>query len=231
MDALSIPQKRFYAYLITNKISGKKYVGITGRTIEIRWRQHVNNAYRGDTSQRALYKAIVKYGVEAFIVEHVASGFSWQSLCEIEQKLILQYATYGTKGYNLTKGGEGSQGRPISEKLKKYLKDRTFSQETREKLRSSKIGFKHTLESRAKISAVQKGRKQSKSSIEKRSAALRGRKRSIEFCVHMKTARVGYKHSAEVRDKMSSMQVGKRKGVSQTLEHIEKRIASRLANK
>ena len=37
-----------FIYLITNKLTGKHYVGRTTRTIEVRWKEHIKCMNSGD---------------------------------------------------------------------------------------------------------------------------------------------------------------------------------------
>lgn len=53
-------------YLITNKLDDKKYVGKTERSLDVRWKQHVNCSKYG--SSLYVHRAMRKYGVEAFNV-------------------------------------------------------------------------------------------------------------------------------------------------------------------
>lgn len=52
-----------YLYLIKNSVNSKVYVGITTRTLAIRWTEHLLKAHKG---KEKLYKAMRKYGVAQF---------------------------------------------------------------------------------------------------------------------------------------------------------------------
>ena len=54
-----------YIYKIVNKINNKVYIGQTTRTIDIRWKQHLNNINHVDTH---LYRAMKNYGPENFSI-------------------------------------------------------------------------------------------------------------------------------------------------------------------
>ena len=58
-----------YIYKITNTINGKMYIGKTELTIEKRFQQHCKDSQRDKMSNRPLYKAMRKYGVEFFSIE------------------------------------------------------------------------------------------------------------------------------------------------------------------
>jgi group I intron endonuclease len=97
------------AYLITNTMNGKQYIGITKGSLNRRFKAHLNTAKKADDNI-ALYNAIRKYGVDAFTVEQIASSFSRKDLCALEVQLIAQYKTKAPNGYNLTDGGDGLSG-------------------------------------------------------------------------------------------------------------------------
>lgn len=92
-----------FIYKITNKINNKAYIGLTLRTIEIRWSEHKRSINTLDTP---LYRAIKKYGIENFEVEEIEE-ISEDVVQEREKYWIQYYGTYGN-GYNATLGGEGT---------------------------------------------------------------------------------------------------------------------------
>jgi len=50
----------FHAYLITCVTTGKRYVGITSRSVERRWREHVHEAAR-EIPRMAIGRAIAEH--------------------------------------------------------------------------------------------------------------------------------------------------------------------------
>lgn len=101
-----------YVYMITNKINHKKYIGITQRTIEERWEEHIHMAYclNHKDSKSLFKKAIRKYGKDAWIVEELDTASSIEELKEKEIYWIAKLKTYAFDedgwGYNSTKGGD-----------------------------------------------------------------------------------------------------------------------------
>ncbi len=154
-------------YLITNKESGKKYVGKTVQPLEIRWGGHVGSARRGDNGM-LVCRAIKKHGVEAF--EHaVLEECAEAQLGEREKHWIAELKTHVSQGgYNLTLGGDGG------------LPGYKFSDESREKIRQKALGRKHTPETKAKMRAAKLGKKQKPEHVAKRVAAHLGKKRTPE---------------------------------------------------
>jgi group I intron endonuclease len=100
-------------YKITNKINGKSYIGLTTREFKDRWREHVVFAKSSDLP---LYRAIRKYGFEAFSSEILADSEDNEELQKLEIHFIEYFNTFGDNGYNLTRGGEGSRRLIISDK-------------------------------------------------------------------------------------------------------------------
>lgn len=150
-------------YCITNSVNGKQYIGQTKRSVESRWKQHVNVHTK---SSYYLYRAMQKYGVDKFSVQEIVSGISNQKeLDNMERKLILEYGTFGN-GYNLTSGGEGGYLRSASS-IAKVSGANNYM-----------FGKTHSDEVKKRISEKATGRKLSKETIEKISRSLIGNKYS-----------------------------------------------------
>lgn len=112
--------------------NGKKYIGITSRRPKARWGNGKN--YHKET-QSAMYHAIQKYGWEN--VEHkiLYTDLTHDEACQKEQELIALYKTncckYGKKyGYNMTDGGEGVSGHPVSEKRRQWQRELCLSKDS-----------------------------------------------------------------------------------------------------
>lgn len=131
--------------------NGKAYIGITSRTAESRFAEHVSDGQRVRYAHLPIYRALNKYGVTSVHLETLATVDDWQDLCALERKAIAEHGTRSPRGYNATDRGEGQLGR-------------------------KRIGFRHTQESRAKMSAVRKGKPLPAAHRENVVAALWGRK-------------------------------------------------------
>lgn len=94
-----------YIYKITNNVNQKVYIGKTTKSIEERWKEHQQDAYRIRNEKRPLYDAIKKYGIENFSIELIEE-------CDIavlsnrEIYWIEEYHSFSS-GYNATLGGDG----------------------------------------------------------------------------------------------------------------------------
>lgn len=112
-------------YKITNKINNHSYIGLSTH-IEDRWNYHKNPYNWKRESNKTLYKAIIKYGIDNFQFE-VLEECSPEQLDEKEKYYIELYDTY-YNGYNMTSGGENNQGdsHPRHKLTKKDVEDIRF---------------------------------------------------------------------------------------------------------
>ena len=92
-----------YIYQITNDINGKIYIGKTERTVEERFKEHCQDAFRRNFEKRPLYAAIRKYGASHFHVETLeeTDNPEEREIYWIEVKRSFK------NGYNATLGGDG----------------------------------------------------------------------------------------------------------------------------
>ena len=95
-----------YIYCITNLINNKRYVGKTTQLIEERFREHCKDSQKERCEKRPLYDAMNKYGIENFKVECLEEIDDPAILSEREIYWINELQTYGSNGYNASKGGE-----------------------------------------------------------------------------------------------------------------------------
>jgi group I intron endonuclease len=97
-------------YLITNKDNGKKYVGLTLKTIAKRWKEHCWWAFnKPKKDNRVLSCALRKYGAELFLIEKIDSAATLNEANQKEKEWIAKLKTFG-EGYNMTEGGDGIVG-------------------------------------------------------------------------------------------------------------------------
>lgn len=91
-----------FIYKISFKTTPKVYIGQTGRTIEIRFAEHVYDAFHG--SELLIHRAIRKYGIENCHLDLVEET---DEPLEREKFWIAFYDSFNN-GYNMTIGGEGT---------------------------------------------------------------------------------------------------------------------------
>jgi hypothetical protein len=102
--------------------NGKHYIGLTTTSLEKRTKQHKNAANRGNAY--LVCKAIRKYGmVDTLELLEVDTADTIEELCEKEIKYITEYDSYyrNGKGYNMTYGGEGTNGHVCTEEVKQKI--------------------------------------------------------------------------------------------------------------
>lgn len=97
----------FCVYLVTNLVTGKRYVGKAADPAK-RWEAHKKSAH--DTRRFALGNAIRKYGSAAFLFEVLEWFETEDEAFSGERLAIVKYSTRAPLGYNLTDGGEGASG-------------------------------------------------------------------------------------------------------------------------
>jgi hypothetical protein len=112
--------------------NGKHYIGLTTTSLEQRTKEHKCCAKNGDT--KCLYNALRKYDMlDTFDLIEIDTADTLEELCEKEIGYIIEYNSYymNENGYNMTYGGDGTNGyvfteednRKNSERLKKYYQE------------------------------------------------------------------------------------------------------------
>lgn len=87
--------------MLTNSITGDKYVGQTTQSLEKRIYSHVN-----EKRNRHISNAIRKYGIENFKIEVLCSCFDKESLNSAEVYFVQKMECLFPTGYNHRAGGE-----------------------------------------------------------------------------------------------------------------------------
>jgi translation elongation factor EF-G len=129
-------------YCITNTVNGKKYIGMTGRTLEERWKSHCSCAKNG--SKFRFHSAIRKYGEESFKKEVLFSNLNIELCRTIEEETIKEYNTM-FNGYNAKPGGCGGWIVP-DEKYDDWIKKISYNSTTEKNSRWSGYSDEFILE-------------------------------------------------------------------------------------
>lgn len=119
-----------YIYAITNLVNNKQYVGKTSLTLEQRWRRHIQDSQRDKISNRPLYRAFHKYGIDNFRIEELEQCEEDEA-SDREQFWIKELNTYAV-GYNATLGGEG-RAKNDYEKIFEYWQEGHSSKDVQQK--------------------------------------------------------------------------------------------------
>lgn len=113
-------RKIWSLYRITNLVNGKVYIG-QAEDYQHRWADH-RRAVRLNKPTQAVHYAMIKYGLDNFAFEVIASCRTQDDANEIETVLVAQYDSFikSGKGYNATLGGMNA---PKSEAWKQTMRD------------------------------------------------------------------------------------------------------------
>lgn len=164
-------EKKWCVYIHTNKINGKKYVGITSKNPpEKRWGKH-GSRYKDNVY---FWNAIQKYGWDNFKHEVILKNETLDFANKAEKCLIKTYNCRAPHGYNLTDGGDGTPGHILSDESKKKMIESIkmgyelgrkpwnygipMSDEQKEKMRQVSIGRIISEDTRKKLSDIKKGK-------------------------------------------------------------------------
>jgi group I intron endonuclease len=178
--------------------SGKSYIGITMHTALGRFAEHCYEATRDN--DRALKRALRKYGKDSATLETLAISNDWGYLTDIERRAIKVFGTFGHGGYNMTVGGDGSLGyKHTPESLAKMgvthkgkaHHNMPHSEEAKAKMSAARMGIKLSEETKRKIGEASKGNKHclgvkhSEETKKKRLMAIRGKARKTGTSGHV----------------------------------------------
>ena len=201
-------------YKITCRVNGKVYIGITVKSVDLRWRAHCRAARSGRNVGSLLQAAILKYGDAAFEVETLMACATWEQACVAERELIEEFDCF-INGYNATKGGEGTLGfKPSKETralLSKLRRGRPKSEAHKSAISAAKKGVHVKPEHIHKCGNAWRGKKQPEEMIEKRMEKIRGVPLSEEHRKKIGATRVGrplteaekaFRETPEYKEKM-----------------------------
>lgn len=102
--------------------NGKHYIGLTTTSLEQRTKEHRTCAKSVDN--KCLYNAIRKYDmIYTFELTEIDTADTTDELCEKEIGYIIKYNSYymNGRGYNMTHGGEGTNGYVFTEDVKQKI--------------------------------------------------------------------------------------------------------------
>lgn len=144
---MEIYNGEYCVYCHTNKINGKKYIGITKTLPTKRW-----HGGKGYSTQPKFYNAIQKYGWDGFDHEIIASKLTQEEAKNFEI-LLIDKLNCVQNGYNVSLGGDTGNGVEYTKEIREKL-SRRFSGEG-----NPRYGATLTEETKRKISQTLTGRK------------------------------------------------------------------------
>lgn len=221
-------------YCIENKLNNKKYVGITRGSLESRFKAHKRIARYKENKQH-LHKAMVKDGIENFIVYQIDTADSKEQLFEKEKHWIKELDTKNN-GYNETDGGEGTWGwRPSPEKQKLLNeKQREFWKNNPQFREEESKKAKERWSNLTKEQKKKRSEKLSVANIGNKHAKGKTWKLSEETKRKISEAKKGWIMPEEARKKISEARTGEKNplyGKKHSPETIEKMRVAALNRK
>ena len=151
-------------YVITNRVTGKQYVGITTRPSR-RFAEHCNG------SRSLISKSITKYGKENFCYKQLVVG-DWEYISALETRCIEEFNTLVPNGYNLVataskRPGGNTRTTRLGQKnseaqkelVRNYMKNRVISEETLQRMSEAQRGKRHSEETKRQMSISRTGKK------------------------------------------------------------------------
>lgn len=110
MKKESINEYVGYVYKIVNKVNNKVYIGETLKSLNIRFKQHLQYAYYKKYWNFYFYRAIRKYGSENFEIYELYREVNFdrkvlkENILKLEEFYIKEFDSYKS-GYNSNSGG------------------------------------------------------------------------------------------------------------------------------
>lgn len=135
-------------YKLTNKISGKVYIGQTQKKDPMK---RIKGHFRKQKRPNVINKAAMSYGIDNFTIEILISCFDLEYLNEMEIFFIKYYDCRVPNGYNLEGGGHNHRDLHPQTLLKMSLIKKHKCKPTVKK------GTKQSKEHRENLSKVRKG--------------------------------------------------------------------------
>ena len=195
-------EKTFCVYIHTNKINGKRYVGVTSQPPERRWENGKGYTKR----QPHIYNAIKKWGWDNFEHEILITNVSLEHADSLERMLIKAWRLQNPQyGYNAQSGG---------------LINAALSEDIRKKQSEAHIGIKFTEEHKKNLSNARKNRplsEKQKKHLEKIQNLNRGREFTKEHRQNLSEALKGREFSEEHKRNISNGKKGKPQSDAQKL--------------
>ena len=116
-----------YIYKITNRKSGKIYIGKTTQTDPyVRWKEHNASFKQTKGGCPALRDAVHSYGLDSFVFEILIICFD-EDCDRWEKEYIKKFNCMVPNGYNILEGGQGGAG----------FRGKVHNEETKQRLRET----------------------------------------------------------------------------------------------
>ena len=147
-------------YKCTNILTGESYIGYDSNWPSRRTKHLYDYLNEKSKNYKChFYRAIRKYGIENFAWEILYQSWDKEHCLNTMESFFIEEYNSFNKGYNMTKGGEGTLG-------KKSWLGRRHSEETKNKMSLSAKGKIRSKEHSENISKSKKGKKIGPFSVE-----------------------------------------------------------------
>ena len=150
-------------YKVTNSVNSKVYIGQTVNSLAKRKEKHLRDAKSNIDGSIVFYNALKKYRLSNFQWDIIDSAETKEELNKKEIQWIKKLKSHIRSGcgYNMTIGGEGSNGFKHSEKSKRKMsevhKGFKHTEESKRKMSQNRSGIKRTPEMRKRDSEIRMG--------------------------------------------------------------------------
>lgn len=185
-------------YKLTNKITGKSYIGMT-----INFQKRMNNhksLSNKDNPKQHIHRSIKKYGWDNFDKEIIRNDIESKQMLEAAEIFYISFYDTYYNGYNMSKGGENNfgyiYGKEHSEAVKRGLNrveenGKTVAQNSAARtVQYDRSGEKNPFYGKTHTDEVRKR-------IAKNSEKLTGLKKSAEHCKNISKSTKGKPKSEE----------------------------------
>jgi group I intron endonuclease len=195
-------QKIWSLYCITNLINNKVYIG-QAADISKRWSDH-RRAFKLNKPTQAIHFAFIKYGLENFQFEIIATCKGQDNANYLETELVSQYDSYigNNKGYNLTLGGMNAPKSDIWKQSFKEWRDSLSEEEKKAIAKKQSDATIKQIETKGHPAQGHKWTEEQKTQLSETLKALdKSEIYTEEVRQRMSESHIGYKDSDEVKEK------------------------------
>ncbi len=211
-----------YVYRWLNKTNGKSYIG---KGVGYRARHHLSIYKTSDHSPK-FYRALRKYGEDAFVLSYLALGLSDEMALILERAAIQAYDSQNN-GYNVLEGGQGPKHtQETKSKIAAAHKGKKLTGKELERVRALQLGRKHTEETKKQIALSGKGKARSPETRQKISSGLRAYVRTAQHEANLLKANRDPARKVRLSDSLSGDRSPSRKLSSKDIPLIRNRLVS-----
>ena len=178
----------YIIYCLTCNVNGKRYVGQTRTSLDLRMASHMSDSRRVSRKHCVIHGAIAKHGISSFTVEVLADNLAEAEVDEREKYFIATFrSSEKAFGYNRTSGGQKSHtmSEAAKKKLSATLKLLRGNEEYREHIRQASLMRWSDPE------YVERGRRRTELMW-----------KNPEYAGKIRSASTGKRHTPEAREKM-----------------------------